>query len=33
VMSRVSRGRAALRQWLDGSARLSASQRGLRRVV
>lgn len=33
VMSRVSRGRAALRQWLDGSTTLGAGQRGLRRVV
>jgi RNA polymerase sigma-70 factor (ECF subfamily) len=33
VMSRVSRGRATLRQWLDGSTTLGAGQRGLRRVV
>jgi RNA polymerase sigma-70 factor, ECF subfamily len=33
VMSRVSRGRAALRQWLDGSARPASGARGLRRVI
>jgi RNA polymerase sigma-70 factor, ECF subfamily len=33
VMSRVSRGRTAMRQWLDGSAAPGAGQRGLRRVV
>jgi RNA polymerase sigma-70 factor, ECF subfamily len=33
VMSRVSRARAALRQWLDGSARSVAGASTLRRVV
>lgn len=33
VMSRVSRGRAVLREWLDGTARPASSGRNLRRVV
>jgi RNA polymerase sigma-70 factor (ECF subfamily) len=33
VMSRVSRARATLRAWLDGSDRAAAGVRGLRRVV
>jgi RNA polymerase sigma-70 factor (ECF subfamily) len=33
VMSRVSRARAALRQWLDGSVRPAPGLRNLRRVV
>lgn len=33
VMSRVSRARAVLRQWLDGSARGGGAARGLRRVI
>ena len=33
VMSRVSRARASLRQWLDGSARPVPGSRNLRRVI
>jgi RNA polymerase sigma-70 factor (ECF subfamily) len=33
VMSRVSRARVALRQWLDGSVRPTSNLRSLRRVV
>lgn len=33
VMSRVSRARVALRQWLDGSVRPTSGLRNLRRVV
>jgi RNA polymerase sigma-70 factor (ECF subfamily) len=33
VMSRVSRARASLRQFLDGSDRSNNAQRGLRRVI
>ena len=33
VMSRISRGRVALREWLDGSVRPPATGRALRRVV
>jgi RNA polymerase sigma-70 factor (ECF subfamily) len=33
VMSRVSRARASLRQWLDGSARPAPGSRNLRRVI
>ena len=33
VMSRVSRARAALRQWLDGSVRPASNLRSLRRVI
>jgi RNA polymerase sigma-70 factor (ECF subfamily) len=33
VMSRVSRGRAALRDWMDGKGRASGGTRNLKRVV
>lgn len=33
VMSRVSRARASLRQWLDGSVRPAPGSRNLRRVI